>query len=133
MSVDVVITDGPLREHGIGAAPPGAGALCVFEGIVRAAEGEGIVEALEYQVYEPMAQRMIERIAQDLIDRFGLSTLKVEHSRGRVPVGACSFRLEVASGHRAECLAAMSEFIDRLKRDVPIWKSPVWRSPARTA
>jgi molybdopterin synthase catalytic subunit len=39
--------------------------------------------------------------------------------------GQCSFRLQVASAHRAEALAAMTEFIDRLKRDVPIWKSPV--------
>jgi len=128
MSVDVVITDGPLRGHASETVPPGAGAVCVFKGIVRAAEGEGVVEALDYQAYEPMAQRVIERIGRELIERFGLLTLKVEHSRGRVPVGACSFQLEITSRHRAECLAAMSEFIDRLKRDVPIWKTPVWRT-----
>jgi molybdopterin synthase catalytic subunit len=27
--------------------------------------------------------------------------------------------------HRAQALAGMAEFIDLLKRDVPIWKKPV--------
>jgi molybdopterin synthase catalytic subunit len=31
--------------------------------------------------------------------------------------------------HRAEALAATGEFIDRMKRDVPIWKSPLNTTP----
>jgi molybdopterin synthase catalytic subunit len=50
----------------------------------------------------------------------------VEHSRGRVAAGECSFRLRVAASHRPEALRAVEEFIDRMKRDVPIWKTPVY-------
>jgi molybdopterin synthase catalytic subunit len=57
--------------------------------------------------------------------RHGLVAILVEHSKGFVPVGQCSFRLLVAGTHRRESLAAMSEFIDRMKRDVPIWKKGV--------
>jgi molybdopterin synthase catalytic subunit len=94
--------------------------------VVREGEGDGKVVALEYQAYEPMAQTMIERIARELMERHGVLGMLVQHSRGRVGVGACSFRLVVASKHRKEGLAAMDAFIDRLKKDVPIWKSPVW-------
>jgi molybdopterin-guanine dinucleotide biosynthesis protein A len=49
--------------------------------------------------------------------------IAVEHSRGRVQPGECSFRLQMAAKHRQEALAAMAEFIDRMKRDAPIWKN----------
>jgi molybdopterin synthase catalytic subunit len=136
MSVSVHIADGPLPPRGAAppAALPGAGAVVCFEGIVRELEGQGRVSALEYQVYEPMATGMLEWIARDLIARRRLIGVHVEHSRGRVPVGACSFRLVVGAPHRKEALEAMDEFIDRLKRDVPIWKTAVWaQSPGETA
>jgi molybdopterin synthase catalytic subunit len=58
--------------------------------------------------------------------RHGLAALVTLHSRGRVGVGEVSFVLEVAAPHRAETLTAVSDFIDRLKQDVPIWKRAVW-------
>jgi molybdopterin synthase catalytic subunit len=127
MSVKVIISDGPLSTLTPCGQPAGAGAVCVFEGLVREAEGDGVVEALDYRAYQPMAERMLMEIGRETVERFGLLTLTVEHSKGRVPVGACSFRLTVTSSHRAEVLAAMAEFIDRLKKDVPIWKTAVWR------
>ena len=38
-------------------------------------------------------------------------------------VGERSFRLQIAAPHRQEALAAMAEFIESMKRDVPIWKN----------
>src|SRR5437868_5304830 len=122
MSVEVSIHDGPLSPA-IAPRHEGAGAVLVFEGIVRATEGDREIRALHYQAYEPMAQRMITSIGEDLLRKHGLLSIKVEHSRGRVAVGECSFRLTVCSRHRKEGLAAADEFIDRLKADVPIWKS----------
>jgi molybdopterin synthase catalytic subunit len=140
----VRIVDGPLGvwspadPAGPGAALPRgeAGAVLVFEGVARGREPEGAgtggrhreIEALDYQAYQPMAERMVERIARDLVERHALLAMLVEHSRGRVGVGERSFRLVIWSAHRKEGLAAADEFIDRLKRDVPIWKRPVWRA-----
>lgn len=126
MNITISITDGPLGPESAWQ-PQRAGAILSFEGIVRAKEGEGTISALDYQTYEPMAQQMLEEIARDLIERHGLLGMHIHHSRGRVPVGQCSFRLLVASLHRKEAIAAMDEFIDRLKRDVPIWKKAVWQ------
>lgn len=114
------------------------GATLRFEGIVRRNEASGTVEAsgitaafrpltaLVYQSYDPMAGRQLESLARDIAREFGLLALVALHSRGRVRVGETSFVLTISSAHRAEALAGMTAFIDRLKRDVPIWKSPVW-------
>lgn len=130
MSITVSITDGPLPPIPHWSADR-AGAILSFEGLVREREGDGSVCALDYQTYEPMAQTMLHQIAADLITRHGLLAVHIQHSRGRVPVGACSFRLLIAAPHRKEALAAMDEFIDCLKRDVPIWKKPVWETEPR--
>jgi molybdopterin synthase catalytic subunit len=61
------------------------------------------------------------------VDEHRLIALRAEHSHGLVPTGQCSFRLQITSAHRGEGLAAMDEFITRMKRQVPIWKIPKWR------
>jgi molybdopterin synthase catalytic subunit len=111
----------------------GVGATLRFRGIVRRAEGDAAADgrerdllALDYQTYDPMAQRGLEALALDVAARHGLAALVTLHSRGRVGVGEVSFVLEVAAPHRAETLTAVSDFIDRLKQDVPIWKRAVW-------
>lgn len=118
-----------VAMHASGAV----GASLRFEGIVRRAEKNpahpdqlGTLAAIEYQTYDPMAQRELAGLARDVGGRHGLEAIVVLHSQGRVAPGECSFVLEVRSAHRAEALAAMTEFIDRLKRDVPIWKHLLW-------
>ena len=105
----------------------GSGAWVRFEGIVRPDENGAVIVALDYEAYEPMASDVLRSLAEDVLARHGLGSIEVEHSRGRVRVGECSFRLTMTAGHRKPALAAMDEFIDRLKRDVPIWKKAVAR------
>ena len=141
MIVSARIVDGtvtPAHEaHAMGAIPPdtegSVGAMVRFAGIVRALEPSGEpggshreLAALDYTTYDPMAQREMESLARDVALEHGLVSIVVVHSRGWVPVGEVSFVLVVCAPHRAETLAAVAGFIDRLKRDVPIWKSPVW-------
>ena len=149
--VIALVVDGPLRpeaEHAAlltggwspahrvaGASAPGAvGAALRFEGIVRRGEPseahggeERELLALDYQTYDPMAERELCALARRVAGEHALSSLVVFHSRGRVAVGEVSFVLIVESAHRAEAIAAVSAFIDRLKEDVPIWKKAVWR------
>ncbi len=103
----------------------GAGAVVCFEGRVRGLEEGRAIRGLCYEAYEPMADDMLLNIGDEIVARYGLVGLCVEHSRGTVLVGECSFRLRIAGRHRREALAAMSQFIDRMKRDVPIWKTAV--------
>jgi molybdopterin synthase catalytic subunit len=128
-SVEVHIVDGPLGPQ----APPrdvpaNAGAVLCFEGVVRPLEAGRAIAALDYEAYEPMASTLLRRLGEELSRSHGLIDLCVEHSRGRVPAGECSFRLRVASPHRPAALRAVGEFIDRMKRDVPIWKTAVYEN-----
>jgi molybdopterin synthase catalytic subunit len=134
MSVRITIVDGPVGAASSDSpelAPPSggtgeAGAVVTFDGVVRALEGDRKIQALDYEVYEPMASRELGRLAADLLGSCGVLAIDAWHSRGRVQVGAVSFRLVVRSAHRKEALQAMDRFIDCMKRDVPIWKRAVW-------
>ena len=132
MSVLVRISDGALSSqrlpHVLNPAPTTeqVGATLVFEGIVRANEQGRAIRALSYEAYEPMATNSLTQLANDILSKHALIAITVEHSRGEVLAGERSFRLTVDSAHRKEALAAMDEFIDRMKRDVPIWKSPIY-------
>jgi molybdopterin synthase catalytic subunit len=124
MSACVQIVDGPIRQPAP-AESPGAGAVLTFEGVVRPEEAGERIEALEYSVYEPMASRQLQRLSEETLGRFGLLGVDVFHSRGLVAAGEVSFLLRIHARHRAEALAAADDFINRMKRDVPIWKRPV--------
>ncbi len=125
MNVRVRLVDGPLVPVDRADSDPTAGAVVQFEGMVRSLEDGQAIAALRYDAYEPMASRLMTEIATELLGRYGLADIAVEHSRGVVSVGQCAFRVRVRGAHRAEALQALGEFIDRLKCDVPIWKSPV--------
>ncbi len=126
MNVSVQISDGPLQAARVPQAGNGVGAVILFEGIVRVEEDGKPLAALDYEAYEPMASKMLHRIGTEVCEKFGVSSMCIEHSRGRVAPGQCSFRLRIESPHRKEGLAAADEFIDRMKKDVPIWKKGVW-------
>ena len=125
MAVMASIQAGSLTDTSQTFPCVGAGAIVSFEGRVRPVEDGRSIRGLCYEAYEPMARDMLESIGEELVQAFGLVGLRVEHSKGLVLAGECSFRLQVAGRHRQESLAAIGEFIDRLKRDVPIWKTAV--------
>ena len=126
MSVSVRIIDGPLPPRDVEDAIEDVGAVLWFEGIIRGQENGRAIAGLQYQTYDPMAENQLRRLGEMAIEQFGVLGVVVEHSRGFVGTGVCSFRLRIASRHRKEGLAAMDWFIDQMKRDVPIWKSPVF-------
>ncbi len=82
------------------------------------------IAALDYEAHPEMAQHQLERVARDVAARNGLLALYVLHRTGRVPVGDASLYIRIHSAHRGEALRACAEFIDELKRWVPIWKHP---------
>ncbi len=123
MNVRIEFMDGALPARSASHPTDGrAGALLMFEGIVRATENDQPIEGLFYEVYEPMAARETERLAREIGDQHNLQAIDITHSRGMVPVGGVSFRVIIEAAHRAEALAAMADFIDRFKKDVPVWK-----------
>jgi molybdopterin synthase catalytic subunit len=125
MNTAVAIHNGPLPATDAWRVD-GAGATICFEGVVRPAEVDQSIAGICYEVYDPMAENELLRLATEAIDRFDILAVRVEHSRGFVAKHACSFRLRVASEHRKEGLAAMDWYIDQMKQAVPIWKHVVF-------
>jgi molybdopterin synthase catalytic subunit len=99
-----------------------AGAVVEFWGLVRAEEGDRIIAALDYEAYEPMAERLIRRTLKDLERRHPCMYCRVTHRLGVVPVGEAAVHMAMAARHRAEALAMIEAFLRRLKQDIPIWK-----------
>jgi molybdopterin synthase catalytic subunit len=100
----------------------GAGALCVFLGMVRdQSEGRSVVK-LEYEAYEPMAVAEMQRIARELCAELPGVRLAVLHRVGALTVGELAVVCAASAPHRGEAFRACRALIDRIKARVPIWK-----------
>lgn len=118
------ITADPIDAERVRAAVlgEGNGAVIVFHGSVRNKTADRRVTHLEYEAYEPMALKAMATIAADLAAEHDISALACTHRIGRLAIGEDAMVVAVSSPHRAAGLAALGDFIARLKRDVPIWK-----------
>jgi molybdopterin synthase catalytic subunit len=98
------------------------GASVDFLGIVRELEGDQRLKGLWYEAYEPMAQRLLERMFSEVNELYPAYNVYFVHRIGWVPVGEASLFIRVQTAHRGEAFGFLSEAITRMKRDVPIWK-----------
>jgi molybdopterin synthase catalytic subunit len=101
---------------------PGAGGTCVFVGTVRDHSDNGAVTGLLYEAWEELAVRRLEELGQELFERWSLRRVALLHRFGELAVGDESVAIAVSAAHRAEAFEACRHAIERLKRDVPIWK-----------
>lgn len=106
-----------------------AGAIVVFLGTVRS---DPDVQALDYEVYKPMALRTLAELVARARDKFGILEVSIVHRVGRVPVGADSVVIACAAAHRSEAFAACAWAMDEVKRIVPIWKTETGPRKRRT-
>jgi len=111
----------PVRPTG--ARDCRVGAIAEFRGVGRSLEHGKPISAIEYEAYEPMAERVIRTKLEAIGSEFGLVGARVIHRLGLVRVGEVSIFVELKGQHRAEVFRALPVFMDQLKADVPIWKS----------
>jgi molybdopterin molybdotransferase len=122
MQIEIQLTSAPIAAPWPSAPRTGAGAWVDFRGVVRGEEHGQPIAALEYEAYSPMAEREIRRILEEItVDRPCLFA-QVIHRVGVIPVGEAAIYVGVAATHRVEAFALLTQFMDRLKQDVPIWK-----------
>lgn len=99
-----------------------AGAVVVFDGIVRNHTHGRRTLFLDYEAYEPMALAQMQALVGEAKQRFGVRRIALVHRLGRLQVGETSVLIAVASAHRAQAFEACRWIIDTLKKTVPIWK-----------
>jgi molybdopterin synthase catalytic subunit len=99
-----------------------AGAIGTFSGIVRELSGEEKTSRLEFEKYEPEASKVLDSIRDEIKRKEGILEVLIHHKTGVIEAGEDIVYIVIASAHRAELFPALSEAIERIKAEAPIWK-----------
>ena len=122
--IEARLTTEPIDANALLAetAAPENGAQVLFLGVVRDHHKGREVLRIDYEAYEPMALKELQRIADEVAAQSGLKHLLVVHRFGRHEIGDASLAVVAASPHRPAAFEAAKTIVDRIKKDVPIWK-----------
>lgn len=101
---------------------PGCGGIVTFTGMVRNRSRGESIDHLEYEAYDAMAEREMQRIADEAGSRWPEVRLAMSHRVGRLEIGEAAVMIAAAAPHRGEAFEACRFAIDTLKARVPIWK-----------
>jgi MoaE-MoaD fusion protein len=122
----VAVTQEPLSLDALTAVVADAagadGAVTSFLGLVRHDNLGRQVAFLEYEAYEPLAVKGLQRIVDEVKASWPSAKLGVHHRIGRLALGEASIVIVAASPHRADAFSACRYAIERVKQIVPIWK-----------
>lgn len=103
-------------------SPPECGGEVTFSGIIRNHNEGRHVTHLEYEAYEILACKEIERIAAEAVTKFGVRVAHITHRTGALEIGDVAVYICVLAPHRGEAFAGCRHIIDELKIRAPIWK-----------
>lgn len=99
-----------------------AGGVVTFTGTVRDHSRGHAIDHLEYEAYEPMAEKEMRKIAAQVALRWPEARVAIAHRVGRLAIGEAAVMIAASAPHRAEAFEACRFAIDTLKQSVPIWK-----------
>lgn len=101
----------------------GAGALCVFIGLVRDISAETTVTALTLEHYPGMTERSLRDLEAEARGRWPLLDVLIVHRYGRLEPGDRIVLTACTAAHRDVAFDACRFLIDRLKTQAPFWKA----------
>jgi len=104
---------------------PSHGGVATFTGVVRSESRGRRIVRLEYEAYQPMAERKLAEIGGEIEKEHPGARLAVVHRLGRLEVGEAAVVIAASAPHRAAAFADCQAAIDRIKQSVPIWKKEV--------
>ncbi|MEO6039267.1 MAG: molybdenum cofactor biosynthesis protein MoaE [Saprospiraceae bacterium] len=128
MNIDLQITDQPLDVMAcIGqVTTSGSGGIDVFIGTVRDTTRGKPVLRLEFEAYESMALRELQKIAEQAGIRWPVQAIAIHHRVGVLQIGEVAVVIAVSAAHREAAFEACRFAITTLKHTVPIWKKEVF-------
>ena len=119
-----VITDQPIEAEEVISKVKRreAGAITLFLGTVRELTFGKRTLFLEYEAYPSMAVKQLERIGEEVRERWADTCVAITHRIGRLEISDVAVAIAVSSPHRKAAYEANEYIIERIKQIVPIWK-----------
>lgn len=116
-----------LTEH---ASYHDSGAIASFVGVVRkdSVRDSGEVTHLEYEAYDELALERLSKIRDEMLLRPGILEVSIHHIIDSLGVGEPSLFVAVMGKHREEVFSTLAETVERVKKEVPIWKKEFTRT-----
>ena len=110
---------GSLLETGASGAD---GSDVIFIGRVRDNSRGKQVRFIDYEIYNEMALKELNKIADEALAEWEASRIIIVHRFGRVAIAESSIVIIVSTPHRDDGYRASRYIIDEIKKRVPIWK-----------
>lgn len=110
---------------------PESGAVVTFTGLVRDKEPDTSITALEIEHYPGMTELLLNDIAQQAVERWPLSRVRIIHRIGRLARNEQIVFVGVTSAHRAASFDACQFIMDYLKQDATFWKKELFTAGER--
>ena len=107
----------------------------MFIGTVRDSTKGRTVKHLEYEAYESMAVKEMQKIVDEAFKKWPVQNILIHHRTGILKPGETAVVIAVSAAHRDAAFDACRYIIETLKKTVPIWKKEVfedgeeWVSP----
>ncbi|HXG86474.1 MAG TPA: molybdenum cofactor biosynthesis protein MoaE [Pyrinomonadaceae bacterium] len=126
------ITTEPLDVGAIArrVVPSECGATVTLDGYVRQWTRGRETLYLEYEAYQPMALREMEKLIKQARGQFEIASIGIVHRLGKMEIGETSVVISVSAAHRRAAFEACEWLIKELKRVVPIWKKEFYAGGA---
>ena len=120
----ISITEKPIDVNKLlrDVSDQSSGASVLFTGTVRDHNVLGKVSQLHYDVYQEMAEKVLQEIEIEIHKKWKVNKFIAIHRTGTLKVGEVSVAVAVSAEHRREAFEACKFGIDAIKERAPIWK-----------
>lgn len=98
------------------------GGIALFVGTVRNQTKNKEVILLDFESYQSMALKEMQKIADKALMDFDILKIAIHHAEGALKISDIPVIIAVSAPHRQAAFAACQFAIDTLKETVPIWK-----------
>ncbi len=120
----ISITEKPIDVNKLlnDVSDQSSGASVLFTGTVRDHNEQDKVSKLHYEVYQEMAEKILQEIENEIHKQWKINKFVAIHRTGTLKVGEVSVAVVVSAEHRNEAFEACKFGIDSIKERAPIWK-----------
>ena len=94
----------------------GAGATVLFVGTSRQDGTLKDIEYIDYEAYQPMAERQLDRIARAVCAEHPGAQVRIVHRIGKVPVSHISVVIAASAPHRLQAFEACQMALESIKQ-----------------